>query len=446
MHIAWKIQTTNWSIASVRYRFWLIFSGLGKGWKKSIYCGKQELFFQDMPDIMIFVKTVSRYDFNQAVQLKKSGVFVLYDLCDNLFYLPDFFKSNGDAEKLKQAEDHAEVLRGFLLLADCVTVPTVELKNALISYLPDIKRIEVLPDPVMPQIKQPFGGLRFYQYFNYLFGHGWRWGLFKSLQTLNSLFLYSLPKYLFSKIQKCLGRLAGFINSRILECLFKILNMQVMEVKTEEIASMEPTPSPSMLSRDTGESPLVNLETRKDFKKLLWFGNAGREGLFGITDLLGLQSDLEKLYEEIPFTLTVVSNDENLYKKHLKNMRFHSEYLSWSESVVENELVNADVVILPNSENSFSRCKSANRTLLALSRGKPVVASSNPSLMALEGGVLFDDWYSNVKTYLLDEELQKKHIKEAENKISSHFTYESYISSWEKILESFRLNSDERGH
>jgi hypothetical protein len=430
MYVAWKIQKSNWSIASVRYRFWLPYVSLKDDFRFSIYTSGQDVVLDGKLNGIVYVKSLFSGDLDQARELKKQGVFIVYDLCDNIFYLPEYYKNIGEQSRLKQSLVESSILKEFLLLADCVTVPSETLKEELFGVVPTISRIEILPDPIMPDIKEPWGGLRTHQYLDYIFGHGKRWGVYKSLQLICFFLLLKIPRHLFSVSLRILQKTHDFVNAIIFPTMFNFFRVRAVAA-AERNALLS---NVSNLGEGAEiESPSVAVNEKR---KLLWFGNGGRENLFGITDLVCLKKELEELNQEVPIVLTIISNDRGLFEKHILNMRIETRYIQWSEEIVIQELAKTDVVILPNSDNSFSRCKSANRALLSLYHEKPVVVSCNPSLADLEGAVLFENWRVNIKAYLTEANLRHSHLEQARRILSEKFSVEAYVASWRKVLLS----------
>ena len=157
--------------------------------------------------------------------------------------------------------------------------------------------------------------------------------------------------------------------------------------------------------------------------------------MFGLTDLIAIRGKLEELYKRVPFTLTIVSNDREAYKQYIGGLSFDSTYREWSEDAVLDEFRKGPIVLLPASPNPFSACKSANRALLALQNGVPVIASSGLSLSGLEGAVLFEDWENSILRYLQEPALVKEHLSRAAVLFEKEYSVENYINRWEKLFE-----------
>ncbi len=173
--------------------------------------------------------------------------------------------------------------------------------------------------------------------------------------------------------------------------------------------------------------------TRKKYQ-ILWFGNSGYEHISGLTDLLLVRDDLERLAQEFDVHLLVVSNNVDLYNKHIKGFKIPNHYLSWSRDLVEKELKTSSVVIVPNPLNQFAKVKSPNRTILALSRGVPVVATQTNAMKDFSGCVE-GNFYQGIRNYLTDKSLVKTHLASAAKVIDSKYTGSFIASQWKSLVE-----------
>jgi hypothetical protein len=96
--------------------------------------------------------------------------------------------------------------------------------------------------------------------------------------------------------------------------------------------------------------------------------------------------ELRAVNERIPLELVIVSNHEALADAAIRPFGVPMRYVAWSPETVYAELGAADVALLTTGDDDFSITKSANRVLLALSAGVPVVvgtsrqATSDPEL------------------------------------------------------------------
>jgi glycosyltransferase involved in cell wall biosynthesis len=105
--------------------------------------------------------------------------------------------------------------------------------------------------------------------------------------------------------------------------------------------------------------------------------------------------------------------------------------------VTETLLRDANVVLVPNSLDPFSRCKSANRALLALAHGVPVVATRTRALEPLSPCVIFDDWVGGIERYLEDKELAQAHLRVANDIIQREFSGLALAEEWKRLFACF---------
>jgi glycosyltransferase involved in cell wall biosynthesis len=170
---------------------------------------------------------------------------------------------------------------------------------------------------------------------------------------------------------------------------------------------------------------------------VLWFGNAGSvEPRFGIINVADIAGELEAAAREVPFRLVVVTGDRGAYRKHVEPLALETAFEPWDRLTIFRRVRRSAVVIVPNSRDEFSVCKSANRPVLALAQGVPVVATRIPSLEPLDGTVLFDDFRAGVATYLSDRALAAEHVRGARKVIDGTFAPRRVAAAWHGVLES----------
>jgi glycosyltransferase involved in cell wall biosynthesis len=169
--------------------------------------------------------------------------------------------------------------------------------------------------------------------------------------------------------------------------------------------------------------------------QVLWFGNAGSVvPRFGIVNLADVGAELEAAAREVPFRLLVVTSDRSAYAEHIEPLVLETAFAPWDRLTIFRYLRESDVVILPNSRDEFSICKSANRATLAFSQGVPVVATRIPSLDPLAGAILFDDLGGGVLAYLRDRELASDHVRRASEVIAREFAAPVVADRWREVL------------
>lgn len=143
--------------------------------------------------------------------------------------------------------------------------------------------------------------------------------------------------------------------------------------------AVEPAPSARLLGS-------VVRDLRRSRLRIVWFGSAGMTlPRHGIPDIASSIPPLETVASHTPIELLVISNDRALYDELVSTSAFPHEYREWSSPATAHRAIAAsDLCLLPTSPNPFTAGKSANRAVLALLLGTPVVATPHPSYAGME--------------------------------------------------------------
>jgi glycosyltransferase involved in cell wall biosynthesis len=174
-------------------------------------------------------------------------------------------------------------------------------------------------------------------------------------------------------------------------------------------------------------------------RTVIWFGNHGAPyGDFGIRNILIVAPALARLSREIPIRLLVISNNRHQYEELIRPLPFPSEYREWRQERIFTDIAEADVCIVPNSRDAFSICKSANRIVLSLACGTPVVATSTPASDALAPYVIFDDWDAGLRTYLSDPDRVHRDVTAGQDFIRAAFTLDVLGKQWSSLLHELK--------
>jgi glycosyltransferase involved in cell wall biosynthesis len=174
-----------------------------------------------------------------------------------------------------------------------------------------------------------------------------------------------------------------------------------------------------------------------ELPQVLWFGNAGSsEPRFGLVNLVDIAAELRSAAREVPFRVLVVTGDEATYRRKIAPLGLPTGFAAWDRLTVFRHVRESAAVVLPNSRDEFSVCKSANRATLALAQGTPVVATRIPSLDPFDGCVLFDDFRSGLVTYLRDRSLTADHVSRAQAVIQRKFAPAVVAKRWQDVLTS----------
>jgi hypothetical protein len=189
-------------------------------------------------------------------------------------------------------------------------------------------------------------------------------------------------------------------------------SLHVIGDPVEENLDAELTP---WWSRWWHEQKYQQLKTEVyDFPKrraaLVWFGIHGTPGQeCGMSDLSRIRDVLHNVNRDFPMSLTCISNHQSKFRNLTRDWKIPCHYLPWAAWTFQRALRLHDICVLPISHNPFTRCKSNNRLVTALSHGLGVVADSIPSYEHFRGVTQLDQWDAGLRFYLKDPPLNVAH-------------------------------------
>lgn len=171
--------------------------------------------------------------------------------------------------------------------------------------------------------------------------------------------------------------------------------------------------------------------------RLLWFGNSrSSNGLGGYESLATIAPYLKKISMGRSLHLMIVSDDYEGFKRLRDRMGIVAGFGYWHPIRIFDDLQEADIILIPNSGDAFSIVKSANRTVMSLAAGKPVIADSVPSLEPLRECMILDDWGGGLRCYLDDDRTKKEHLSKAHQIIAKNYSADAIANKWDQILRS----------
>ncbi len=169
---------------------------------------------------------------------------------------------------------------------------------------------------------------------------------------------------------------------------------------------------------------------------VLWFGLAkSKFGLMGLESLQQCLVALESVHSETALELNVVSSDEHLFDKLISRASFPTHYHNWVPGKVHELLERTDVAVLPTSDDPFNRVKSANRMLLALGMGVPVVTPPHPSLEHLGDAVWTGGVAEGVQTLTSDPAKYSQIMQSAQVAVESLYSPKVLADTWCKLAD-----------
>jgi glycosyltransferase involved in cell wall biosynthesis len=173
----------------------------------------------------------------------------------------------------------------------------------------------------------------------------------------------------------------------------------------------------------------------EDTARVIWFGRHGSfHSDFGMGLLKPVIAELERVHRDRPIELVVISNNQVRFEALTHGAKIFTRYEAWSNERVFFELSRADLFVMPSAADPFSLCKSANRAVLALANGVPVVATYLESLEPLREVMMLDDWRAGIDTYLFDPHTAHGHLARAQPILAQHFSIEAIGRQWNEAL------------
>lgn len=426
--IGWCVSSLSLNVASVRYRAVLPIVALeALGHTCHLFTNADPVTFDSL-DALVIVKDFSVESYRLVQRAKSLKIPVIFDLCDNIFV---------DGYGKHSAHAPSEMFLALAKYADSIVVTTKPLAQVITRYVTDVQ-IDVIPDGVICEetsaalderlvvarsdVKTPKtipgkAQLKRLQHLARMMGGASLRALIKKL--------IKRPRPLIKKLASRWRSLLtlGFWTRRVDRLLTRLRTKAEMSAVRRRVAAVVPAKEI--------ETPLAPNASR-----LLWFGNHGAEYAdFGMLDLLRIKTELEAIALDYNVELVVVSNNRDKYNTYLRPLAITSRYVEWSPASIEKELKRATLVLIPNSLDDFSICKSANRSVHALTNNLPVVATSTPSILPLLGGISVDDFAAGMKRYLSSAQNVTDDVAKGKQLALAHFGPAVISEAWLNTLK-----------
>lgn len=376
------------------------------------------------------MKSFTHEDVRTCQRALDRGIPVVLDLCDNIF-IDDY------AEGRNLDYSPGDNFRTMAAMAAAIVTTGPALQQAIADQIEHGPPVWIIPDgcETLEDVHHALAA-----------GDGQR---YLDILRYSPVGIWTILEIQGRHCKKGLTRQVKHQQARVLRWWHRIGHRGAALSTPTQLPSTSSQPAapgnPRLVPRpaDQGSTdPSVSTAPRKT---VLWFGNHGTSyGQVGIENLLEVSPALDKLNQQIPLQLKVVSNSYSKYLQLIAPLPFPTEYVEWHPTEVYHHISTSDVVIIPNSKSPFSICKSANRAVLALSLGVPVVATQTPALHPLTDCILFDDWASGLRRYLSQPDLVKAHILQAQTVIESTYSSSAIAEQWLRLLEE--LQKQRHGH
>ncbi|MEL7503038.1 MAG: hypothetical protein AAFN18_11285 [Cyanobacteria bacterium J06554_6] len=426
--LIWKTNTADARIASYRYRCLMPARDLAQqGYPSIIYNQGDPVVFPRQAQAIVFVKSFTRQDLSICQRAVDRGLPVILDLCDNIFI--DTYVGKTDVGKTDggrtPADSPRETFWTMAQLATAIVTTGPALQQAIATFLEKPPPIWIIPDGCetlesMQAVLRASRWQRFADLLRYCPG-----GFVGAIAAAGLRQIKAGARRLKSWAKWTRHYLSPYLGP-IKRALFGALGLPVSPpVETE--------PTLSATAPDLPVPPAPPPEN--DTKTILWFGNHGAAyGKFGMVNILQAAPALERLSREYPLRLLVVSNHYGKYLDLIEPLPFPTAYAEWHPFKIYDDIAQSDAVIIPNSKTPFSLCKSANRAVLSLSLGVPVVATRTPAYEPLVDCVAFDDWYAGLHQYLSQPEQTQQQLARVQQVIQTHYSGTVIADRWRSML------------
>ncbi len=420
--IGWKVNKLSANVASVRYRALLPILALVSPRVSNRIFASAVSSNLDGIGTLVIVKSFTADDLCLAQQAFHKGIRIVFDLCDNIF-IENYGSKAGNNSLMN-------MFTAIAAFVDTFVVTTEPLADIVRQRVPNAS-VVVIPDPIeTPHLRADMDRL------------------LKAASTPKAI------ERLKSFAKKVSNEIVAFEKRNRIRSIYKKLSKIMSRLRKDGVSKARKSVKRLLkrcysIIRTAAKICIYGLAgQQKKLQKpqktppaaqhahcITWFGNHGAEyARFGMLDLLEIRGALEAISQEFDVELVVISNNRAKYDEHIRPLCIPSRYVEWSPHEVESWLNRSHVVVLPNTLDAFSICKSANRTVLAVSHGVPVVATSTPALAPLASHVHLGDTLQGLRRYLNDPEKGRADARAAYALAQTLFGQEATAAAWMSVL------------
>ena len=432
--IGWKVAKLSLNVASVRYRALLPVLALQEAGKNCHVFADYDACNLDGLSLLVIVKGLIPNDLELARKAHERGIPLVLDLCDCIF-----------VENYGGAHYSVQPPKTFLAMAEfasAIVVPTEPLADVVRDQTNNRIPVLVIPDGIDSSELQS----RAQQVVQQAISDARNRELVPTTKPLLRTRAAEPQHAGWNKFRKKLSRkykklltavrnegLGAIVKKQQAKCL-KLLRKQ-FTLRITPVTCQSYTQSsiqtPTQIVTPPTQSPMND-----DAQRIMWFGNHGAPyARFGMLDLLEIRPALEQMASERDAILVVISDNRDKYQQHIKPLKIKSEYIAWNPTVVEQEFARASVVVIPNPLETFSICKSANRAVLALKHGVPVVATETPALRPLAGCIVLNDFENGLRAYLTDRRKAEADVELGQQLIEVLYGQKQTLLEWSQVIE-----------
>lgn len=401
--VGWKVNSLAAGIASVRYRALLPAAALEMaGVRCRVFSDGAERHLEGL-EALVIVKSFTADDLRLAQAARTRGIRVLFDLCDNVFVEGYAGRTSG----LTIASMFLAIAR----LAHCVVTTTEPLAAVVREHLPDV-RVEIIPDGIESLANEQRMAM-----------------LLRTAQRIEQAQASRLTR---QRMRNAVRR----VRSEGVQIIPQLIRSVARHVRGAIAHRMR---RPAHAELNFGKATVVtelNFSLPPDTARIVWFGNHGADhGRFGMHDIMEFRAALEAMARERAIELVVISNNRAKFEDHIRPLAVPARYIEWSPEAVQQCLRSAAIVIVPNTLDPFSICKSANRTVLALAGGVPVVATLTPALAPLADFVHTGDPLAAFRVILRDPARARARAQEGYRRAEALFGTAAIQDRWLSLLQ-----------
>jgi glycosyltransferase involved in cell wall biosynthesis len=395
--VAWFTERADLDVASFRYRCLIPALSIDDLSIRSVFPKRGEAAVAQA-DLFVFVKCFGMADLALAHELKRHGKPFILDLCDNIF-------TEAYTSQLRFAD--RRIFQEMAAIASAIVVTGPALAEAVNRLLPPGLTATIIPDAAVSR---------------------------QDHQRLTSWYQMLSNAQAFHHEMATQTAASGAVSfpSLVLETSERLIKRAQRRVR---YFLRHPQALSAPLFRLFGGQGDA-LPRNGTTKKVVWFGKHGTSHSdAGMKALLRVLPHLQEISRNVPVELVIISNNRAKFDAHFRALGITTRYRAWSNAAVYEELTKASAFLMPNASDPFSACKSANRALLALAAGVPVIADQLDSLEPLRGAIVVDDWRSGLQRYLLSSRERDKDVALAQRIIDEQYAFKAIGLSWTKLIE-----------
>ena len=415
LKIGWKVSALAANIASVRYRALLPMIALESPEVRCRLFASGDPSELDGLDVLVIVKSFTADDLRLAQLGAARGIRVVFDLCDNVF-----IGEYGVGKGLTPANSFLNLVPYL----SCIVTTTPPLAAEVRKHVGSVPVVEI-PDG----IDSPAFAGRMAKIVQVAQAR-------EGTQTARRIRerIFNVARRVRDEGMQIIPALVGYAARRASRTLAR--GVRVGLKRGRRAAAALPARVAARPAR-LQPQPQAQVQGADAPRYIVWFGNHGAEhARFGMLDILEFREAIESIAAEQDVELIVISNHRAKYKEHILPLAIKSHYVEWDPRQVEKWLARASIVIVPNTLDDFSICKSANRTVHAMRHGAPVVATMTPALEPLAGHIHTGDPLAAFRQVLAQPEAAREQAHQGYQVAESLFGTDALRRQWLQLLET----------